>query len=391
MGLNGRAGDAQLLPSVPLDPDLTLPRVATTLRTMANGASVIPVVVGALALIGWSMDVEALKRIVPGLTAMNPATAIGFICLGWSLGVLSAGLAGPVRLLAQGLALLTVVFGLSRVAALLGFGDLQLDQVPLPGKAPVRRLRASESNGAEHGNQLRAARDGAGEHRSPDRPVPAGATAVGHRGRDLLARADGLRVRPAPVLRHRLEHRDGAADGRDLLRARGRRALRPSDARHHGGHFERQQRRHDGAAAAAGGPRLSTGARRPAPGRPARDDFRYRLRPVAPRRGDHDGVRGAGRVERAAALPIRHRPEDRRSDARASGRARRADAAAEPEALHRSTRRRIREAKGRRADNRGAARRSRSLQGGQRQPGSCRRRRAADRRRQADCGMPGAG
>ena len=95
MGLNGRAGDAQLFPSVPLDPDLTLPRVATTLRTMANGASVIPVVVGALALIGWSMDVEALKRIVPGLTAMNPATAIGFICLGWSLGVLSAGLAGP--------------------------------------------------------------------------------------------------------------------------------------------------------------------------------------------------------------------------------------------------------------------------------------------------------
>jgi diguanylate cyclase (GGDEF)-like protein len=136
MGLNGRAGDPQASSSMPPDPDLTLPRVAVALRTMANVASVIPVVVGALALIGWSMDMETLKRIVPGLTAMNPATAIGFICLGWSLGVLSTGATGALRLLAQGLALLTVVFGLSRVAALLGFGDLQLDQYLFREKLP---------------------------------------------------------------------------------------------------------------------------------------------------------------------------------------------------------------------------------------------------------------
>ena len=115
-------------PEVPIEPDLILPRVATALRTTATIASLIPVLVGVLALIGWSIDSEVLKRFVPGLTAMNPATAIGFICLGWSLGVLSSRTGRALGSVARVLALLVVVLGASRILALLGVWDFQFDQ-----------------------------------------------------------------------------------------------------------------------------------------------------------------------------------------------------------------------------------------------------------------------
>lgn len=33
----------------------------------------------------WWVNIELLKRIMPGLVAMNPMTAVGFICLGLAL------------------------------------------------------------------------------------------------------------------------------------------------------------------------------------------------------------------------------------------------------------------------------------------------------------------
>ncbi len=45
-------------------------------------ASLIAVLVGVSVLVGWTLDVEFLKRIVPSLVAMNPVTAIAFIFLG---------------------------------------------------------------------------------------------------------------------------------------------------------------------------------------------------------------------------------------------------------------------------------------------------------------------
>ncbi|MDP9097615.1 MAG: hypothetical protein M3N48_01285 [Verrucomicrobiota bacterium] len=41
--------------------------------------------VGLLVLIGWTLDLESLKRIVPGFMAMNPATAVLFILTGIAL------------------------------------------------------------------------------------------------------------------------------------------------------------------------------------------------------------------------------------------------------------------------------------------------------------------
>jgi diguanylate cyclase (GGDEF)-like protein len=70
---------------LPPPPDLTLPRVVAALHRIAHVASAIPIAVGVLVLFGWSANIEMLKRIVPGLKAMNPTSAIGFILLGASL------------------------------------------------------------------------------------------------------------------------------------------------------------------------------------------------------------------------------------------------------------------------------------------------------------------
>ena len=66
-------------------PDVTLPRVTANLRRLSRVASIIAVVIGLLVLLGWWMNIEALKRILPGLVAMNPTTAVGFILLGIAL------------------------------------------------------------------------------------------------------------------------------------------------------------------------------------------------------------------------------------------------------------------------------------------------------------------
>lgn len=45
----------------------------------------IAIAVGLLVLVGWAADLETLKRISPGLVAMNPATAVLFVLAGASL------------------------------------------------------------------------------------------------------------------------------------------------------------------------------------------------------------------------------------------------------------------------------------------------------------------
>lgn len=62
-----------------------LPGLLALLKTVARVAGVVPDMVGCLVLAGWEFDVEVLKRILPGLVAMNPITALTFILAGISL------------------------------------------------------------------------------------------------------------------------------------------------------------------------------------------------------------------------------------------------------------------------------------------------------------------
>src|SRR6185369_9032277 len=83
-----------------------------------------PVIVGALVLAGWWFGVEFLKRIVPGLVAMNPASAIGFICLGGALICLPRN-----RAISKALALIAAFIGFAKVLTLFPLRDLAIDQL----------------------------------------------------------------------------------------------------------------------------------------------------------------------------------------------------------------------------------------------------------------------
>jgi len=118
------------------EPDLTLPRLVALLQTLALASSVVALVTGVTVLVGWAMDLEALTRFVPGLAAMNPTTAIGLLCLGASLGLIGRdGKSGGTA--ARVLALGAIAIGLSRVPALLGLWDLELDRLLFRDKLAV--------------------------------------------------------------------------------------------------------------------------------------------------------------------------------------------------------------------------------------------------------------
>ena len=183
------------------DPDneLLVPRFVATLRTIAATSSFLATLIGVLVLIGWSLDVEALKRFIPGLTAMNPATAIGFICSGCALGLIATQ---PDLLLARRLAIalaaVTALLGAARVLAIAGLYDAGVDRLLFADKLARGRLRPAEPDGAEHGRQFPAARRRADDHRPPAPPLPlAGAAAGADRGDDallaLMGYAYGLR------------------------------------------------------------------------------------------------------------------------------------------------------------------------------------------------------
>ncbi len=80
---------AQALPAgTAPDPDMSTPAMLlwhARLAMVARAASGLAVLMAALVLLGWSANIEPLKRVLPGLVAMNPMTAVGFALAGLSL------------------------------------------------------------------------------------------------------------------------------------------------------------------------------------------------------------------------------------------------------------------------------------------------------------------
>ena len=110
------------------------------MRAAARATVVIPIAVGTLVLYGWMSDTEVLKRIIPGLVAMNPATAVGFLLLGFSFALLSmeAG-ATPRHRTGEVLALVVALIGIVKLLALMTPIDLHIDQLLFANK-----LKASD-------------------------------------------------------------------------------------------------------------------------------------------------------------------------------------------------------------------------------------------------------
>ncbi|HEX7531393.1 MAG TPA: hypothetical protein VF333_09630, partial [Pyrinomonadaceae bacterium] len=100
----------------------------------AFGAALAAAVIGVCVLVGWHFELEFLKRIAPGLVAMNPASAVAFILAGASLAIFLQSAHGKDRksraliLTARLCALVVTLIGLAKLVGILCGWDLGVDQ-----------------------------------------------------------------------------------------------------------------------------------------------------------------------------------------------------------------------------------------------------------------------
>jgi len=99
------------------------------LENFSGAAALLAIAVSSLALTSWTFDIDPLKQALPGLAAMNPMTAVGFLFAGSSLWLQHAADASSIRRrLAQLAALAVLGIGLLKVAAVVGAGDFGIDR-----------------------------------------------------------------------------------------------------------------------------------------------------------------------------------------------------------------------------------------------------------------------
>lgn len=93
------------------------------------------VLVAALVLIGWQLNIDFLKRPVPNLVAMNPMTAICFLLSAISLWLLRNKRQTSITKFTAGiLALLTFAIGVLKLISLGGLLSFKLDTLLFPQK-----------------------------------------------------------------------------------------------------------------------------------------------------------------------------------------------------------------------------------------------------------------
>ena len=92
-------------------------RLIARFQLLAQIASGLVVLVSLLVLVGWALDNEALKTVLPGLKAMNPGgTAVGFLLASAALWLLVSPGFVARRRLAQALAACVVLMAVLRLA-----------------------------------------------------------------------------------------------------------------------------------------------------------------------------------------------------------------------------------------------------------------------------------
>ncbi|HTE51260.1 MAG TPA: PAS domain S-box protein [Kofleriaceae bacterium] len=116
------------------------PREILRLRVVVRALGLAPALIGLLVLLGWWLDLAALKSIVPGLVTMKANTAAGILSCGVSLALLSAArIDRPTRYLVAAAALVAVALGASTLSEYLVGWDLGIDQMVLADTASTIR------------------------------------------------------------------------------------------------------------------------------------------------------------------------------------------------------------------------------------------------------------
>src|SRR5688500_2828225 len=97
---------------------------------MAGAAAIVVIAIGTLVLLGWALDVSALRRLPPDQIVMLPNTSVGFISGGLALWLLRREHAQTKAMrIGRGLAMVVLLLGLiSFIERVTGL-DVGIDRV----------------------------------------------------------------------------------------------------------------------------------------------------------------------------------------------------------------------------------------------------------------------
>lgn len=110
-----------------VDPDI---KIWSKLIRWAKLLPIFVIIIAALVLVGWQFNIDLFKRLFPRLIAMNPLTAVAFLCSAFSFRLMFANdHSGPKMLLARLLAILVMMIGAFKLFELLSGLHIGFDQV----------------------------------------------------------------------------------------------------------------------------------------------------------------------------------------------------------------------------------------------------------------------
>jgi two-component system, sensor histidine kinase and response regulator len=113
----------------------SIPGLVSFLKSCSRAAGVVAILVGGLVLVGWILDIGVLKRVLPGLVAMNPVSAVAFILAGGSLWLLQGEREDRgERQIARACALIVTLIGLVQLLQVLFGWESGIDQVLFANK-----------------------------------------------------------------------------------------------------------------------------------------------------------------------------------------------------------------------------------------------------------------
>ena len=90
---------------------MTTDRPAARLRLIADIASIVAVALPLVALVGWLVENDALRQVIPGAKAMNPVSVIALLLCSVALG-LARDSTGPRTALRRGISAVVIAIGM---------------------------------------------------------------------------------------------------------------------------------------------------------------------------------------------------------------------------------------------------------------------------------------
>ena len=145
LGINARPKVAKVLAPVVtrLARSGVTPDAVTLTGTLGSIAAAV-VLIGALVLVGWGFGIEILKRVVPGITAMNPGgTALSFLLAGVALWVRARPSGRRLHALGTACAAAVAAIAMIRIGGYLGGWDWGPDRLLFPRGLELEDRRGS--------------------------------------------------------------------------------------------------------------------------------------------------------------------------------------------------------------------------------------------------------